>query len=359
MAGLGETTAALRRMRKAAAAASGAPTATGRLTETSFSPNPGNLRMLSYAPAGVAKPALVVILHGCSQTAEAFAQGSGWIELAGRCGFALLCPEQKPANNANRCFNWFEPAHIRRGDGEAGSIRAMIERAVTLHGVDPGRIYITGLSAGGAMAAVMLAAYPETFAGGAIIAGLPYGAAANMHEAFSSMMQPQSRSGPEWGRSLRRAGGRGEDGWPSISIWHGGADTTVHVDNSEAMVRQWRHAHGLDRAAPEIDAVSGYRRERWRGGDGLVRVTRYSAPTLGHGAPVKLSGTDACGEAGPFLIAGPLSSSLQIARDWGLAEGRAANAPEDADPVAIEAPSLAGEIDAVIRNALAAAGLIR
>src|SRR5436190_20948624 len=107
MAGLGETTAALRRMRKAAAAASGAPTATGRLTETSFSPNPGNLRMLSYAPAGVAKPALVVILHGCSQTAEAFAQGSGWIELAGRCGFALLCPEQKPANNANRCFNWF------------------------------------------------------------------------------------------------------------------------------------------------------------------------------------------------------------------------------------------------------------
>jgi poly(hydroxyalkanoate) depolymerase family esterase len=359
MAGLGDTTAALRRMRKAAAATGGAPSQAGLLAETSFSPNPGNLRMLSYAPPGVDKPPLVVVLHGCTQGAEAFAQGAGWIDLASRCGFALLCPEQRAANNANRCFNWFEPAHTRRGDGEAASIRAMIDRAVKLHDVDPQRIFVTGLSAGGAMAAVMLAAYPETFAGGAIIAGLPYGAASSMHEAFASMMQPQPRSGPEWGRSLHGAGGQARDGWPDISIWHGGADSTVHVDNAEAIARQWRHAHGLDRAAAEVDNVSGYRRERWRDSGGFARVTRYSAPGLGHGAPVKTSGTDACGEAGPFLIAGPLSSSLQIARDWGLAEAAAANAADLIDPAPAEPTSLAGEIDAVIRNALAAAGLIR
>jgi poly(3-hydroxybutyrate) depolymerase len=206
----------------------------------------------------------------------------------------------------------------------------------------------------------MLATYPEVFAGGAIIAGLPHGAAANMHEAFGSMMQPRPRSGPEWGKSLRAAGGHGKGAWPSVSIWHGDSDSTVHVDNAEAIVRQWRHAHGLDRTEVQTDRLGGYRREVWRDGEGAAQVTRYTGPGLGHGAPVKASGPDACGQPGPFLIAAPLSSSLQIARDWGLAAGElAAEVPGQAKPSASEPISLAGEIDAVIRNALAAAGLIR
>ena len=99
--------------------------------------------------------------------------GTGWSTLAKRYGFALLMPEQQASNNANTCFNWFNPGDVARGRGEAASIRQMVARMVADHKIDPRRIYITGLSAGGAMTSVMLAIYPEVFAGGAIIAGLP------------------------------------------------------------------------------------------------------------------------------------------------------------------------------------------
>ena len=137
--------------------------------------------MFAYVPEQLPRaPALVVVLHGCGQTAAAYDFGTGWSTLAKRYGFALLMPEQQRANNANTCFNWFNPGDIARGRGEAASIRQMIARMVADHEIDPRRIYITGLSAGGAMTSVMLAVYPEVFAGGAIIAGLPYGIASNV-----------------------------------------------------------------------------------------------------------------------------------------------------------------------------------
>ena len=139
-----------------------------------FGTNPGALKMFAYVPEQLPRaPALVVVLHGCGQTAAAYDVGTGWSTLAKRYGFALLMAEQQSANNANTCFNWFSPGDIARGRGEAASIRQMIARMASDHKIDPRRIYITGLSAGGAMTSVMLAVYPEVFAGGAIIAGLP------------------------------------------------------------------------------------------------------------------------------------------------------------------------------------------
>src|SRR3954463_16767186 len=142
------------------------------LVETAeFGSHPGSLRMFSFVPPNPEPaPALVVVLHGCGQTAAAYDFGAGWSTLAKRYGFALLMPEQQSANNANTCFNWFNPGDVARGRGEAASIRQMVARMVADHKIDPRRIYITGLSAGGAMTSVMLATYPEVFAGGAIIA---------------------------------------------------------------------------------------------------------------------------------------------------------------------------------------------
>ena len=143
---------------------------------TGFGSNPGNLRMLTHMRRNLPEsPALVVALHGCTQTAADYDRGSGWSELAYRHGFAVLFPEQKRANNPNNCFNWFLPSDTGRGAGEALSIRQMIDQMVEEQGIDRSRVFIVGLSAGGAMAAAMLAAYPEAFAGGAVIAGLPYG----------------------------------------------------------------------------------------------------------------------------------------------------------------------------------------
>src|SRR5882762_5203707 len=182
--------------------------------------NPGNLRMFAYVPASLAdSPALVVVLHGCTQTAAGYNHGAGWSTLADRYGFALLMPEQQRSNNPNGCFNWFLPEHTQRDRGEAASIRQMVETMVREKGIDPRRVFITGLSAGGAMTSVMLACYPDVFAGGAIIAGLPYGAATNVQQAFESMFQSPARSAREWGDLVR--GAAPHDGpWPRVSVWH-------------------------------------------------------------------------------------------------------------------------------------------
>ena len=161
------------------------------LQETiNFGSNPGALRMFTYLPPQVsAECALVVVLHGCTQSAAGYDLGAGWSTLADRFGFALLLPQQQRSNNPTGCFNWFQTGDIERGCGEALSIRQMVKKMVSDHGVDQTRVFVTGLSAGGAMTSVMLATYPDIFAGGAIIAGVPYGAAKNVQQAFENMLQ--------------------------------------------------------------------------------------------------------------------------------------------------------------------------
>ena len=138
-----------------------------RLREVSdFGVNPGNLRMFAYVPRQPpSSPALIVVLHGCLQTAAGYDYGAGWSTLADRYGFALLFPEQRQENNPQRCFNWFRPEDSERDQGEALSIRQMVERMIRAHGIDRRRVFVTGLSAGGAMTSVLLATYPEVFFG--------------------------------------------------------------------------------------------------------------------------------------------------------------------------------------------------
>ena len=116
-----------------------------------------------------------------------FAEASGWIELADRLRVPLILPEQAEANNAGRCFQWFQPSDTARDAGEAGSIADMTRAAVGRFNSDPRRVFVVGLSAGGAMAAALLAAYPDVFAAGASVAGLPVGAARSGMQAILRM----------------------------------------------------------------------------------------------------------------------------------------------------------------------------
>ena len=176
-----------------------------------FGSNPGNLRMFRYIPSHApGTMPLVVVLHGCGQTAEGYNYGAGWSTLCDRHGFALLMPEQQRSNNPNGCLNWFQPEDTQRDRGEALSIYQMVQKMVHDGSIDPDRIFVTGLSAGGAMTSVMLACYPDLFAAGAIIAGLPYGAASNVQQAFESMYRCPSRSARYWGDLVRAAGPRSQ-----------------------------------------------------------------------------------------------------------------------------------------------------
>jgi len=273
----------------------------------------------------------VVVLHGCRQTAEGYAAGAGWLTLADRFGFAVLCPEQVAANNAYCCFNWFEPGDIARDRGEAASIRQMITWMLADGRLDRTKVFVTGLSAGGAMTNVMLAAYPEVFAGGAPIAGLPYGAASDAREAFGAMLQGARHLPDVWGDHVRAASSyRGP--WPKVSVWHGDADTTVKPENGEAVALQWADVHGLPAHPGTTESDSRVERSVWLDGRGLPVVERIVVHGLGHGAPLATHGPDGCGEAGPFLLEAGVSSSLQIAKFWGVANAVRARAAKPFRP---------------------------
>lgn len=301
-----------------------APSAGGpvvALTEhTGFGSNPGHLRMWSYTPKRLtAEPALVVVLHGCTQTAAEYNHGAGWSTLADRHGFVVLLPEQQRANNPNGCFNWFLPAHTARGQGEALSIRQMVEAIVRERGIDRRRIFITGLSAGGAMTSVMLACYPDVFAAGAIVAGLPYGAARNAQQAFESMFQAPARPAKAWG-DLVRAASTHPGPWPRISIWHGNADTTVIPSNAREILKQWTHVHGLPELPSDQTMVDGYPRQVWCDADGHELIESFTITRMAHGTPLATGAVDdACGAPGPFLLEVGISSSAHIARFFDIA----------------------------------------
>jgi len=285
----------------------------------SFGTNPGALRMFSYVPVVQQHPrALVVVLHGCGQSAAGYDVGAGWSTLAKHYGFALMLPEQQPSNNANTCFNWFNPEDIARERGEACSIRQMIARMVADHGIDPRRIFITGLSAGGAMTTVMLANYPELFAAGAVIAGLPFGVASNVREALTGMQSSRTRSPTELGDLVRRAS-KHKGQWPKISVWHGSADRTVHPGNANEIVKQWLDVHRLPREPMSESMVDGYPRQVWWDASGETVVESYTITDMAHGTPLGVADNDKrYGTKGAFMLEAGISSSYHIAKFFGL-----------------------------------------
>lgn len=363
---LSKTIAHLGRVRSAMRAVSPAP-ADDRLDDlASFGANPGHLRGRFYVPEGLGAGApLVVVLHGCTQNAAAYDQGSGWTHLADNEGFVLLFPEQQRSNNPNLCFNWFEPGDTARGQGEAASIANMIKAVSGEHEIDMQRIFITGLSAGGAMASVMLAAYPELFAGGAIIAGIPFGCATGVAEAFGCMGGREHAAGKDLGERVREAS-RYAGPWPRISVWQGSADHTVAPSNADALVAQWLDVHGLPAEPTARETVDGYPRLVWTGPGGEPLVEQYSITGMGHGTPI-MPGSDAgqSGEAGPHMLDAAISSTDRIAAFWGITppaakaapKQRQAKPPETNRPSEVRAKPSSG-VQNVIEDALKAARLM-
>lgn len=336
---------------------------------TGFGANPGALNGHVHIPENLPEKApLVVVLHGCTQTAAGYDAASGWSRLADEQGFALLYPEQQRANNPNGCFNWFETGDTQRGSGEAASIHQMIVTVAERHAIDLRRIFITGLSAGGAMTATMLATYPEVFAGGAIIAGLPHGVARDMMQALDRMRGhnlPDAKALSALVRDASDHHGR----WPTVSIWHGGGDTTVSPANADAILSQWLGVHGLNARPSRTEHIGDVPHRLWCGTDGQVLVEDHIVPGMAHGAPLKTAEPGGYGAPAPFMLEAGISSTLRIAASWGIATPETARAAQPATRLSsrveplrarrFEPNSGATGIGKIIEDALRATGLMR
>ncbi|PLX10712.1 MAG: feruloyl esterase [Marinilabiliales bacterium] len=224
-----------------------------------FGSNPGNLKMYVYEPDNLAPGCPVVFaLHGCSQTAQSFSDESGWNKLADRYGFVVVYPEQQYLNNYSYCFNWFLPADYSRTGGEVESIATMAGYAISLYSADENRVFVTGLSAGASMSAAMLAAYPDIFAAGAIMAGVPYGAASNLTEASSAMYGYVDKTPAEWKDLVLAAYPSFTGSYPSVAIFHGSLDMVVSPVNQDELIEQWTAVHNLTTTANEVQSSYFY-----------------------------------------------------------------------------------------------------
>lgn len=194
-----------------------------------FEGRSGSRAYRTYVPAsaGEGVTGIVMMLHGCTQTPEDFATGTGMNALAEDGRFVVIYPEQSRGANAQTCWNWFSKGDQRRGRGEPEILAGIAAAAATEHGVGPDRTFVAGLSAGGAMAVILGETYPDVFGAIGVHSGLPFGAASDVPSAFAAMA---GNAGPE------PAGKPSCSGLRTI-VFHGDADRTVHPKNGAAVAR--------------------------------------------------------------------------------------------------------------------------
>ncbi|MBV9247667.1 MAG: PHB depolymerase family esterase [Acetobacteraceae bacterium] len=284
-----------------------------------FGANPGRLRMMLYVPrAQVVAPGapLVLLLHGCGQDAATFAFDSGWTDLADEMGLPLVIPEQSEANNQGRCFQWFHTSQTMRGEGEVHSIAEMARAAAARFGSAADRIFVVGLSAGGAMAAALLVAYPDLFAAGAVVAGLPVGVAGTASQALARMSNPgPDRSPSDWAALARKTAPAGFNGaWPRLSIWHGEEDDVVASKNGAHLAAQWRGLQGLpDAPSRDVATTHGARQRIW-GPAAAPALEYWTIAGIRHAYPVGKGS----GRRARFMADCGVPATRMIARFWGI-----------------------------------------
>jgi poly(hydroxyalkanoate) depolymerase family esterase len=288
-----------------------APELPGQVVRGSFGAAAGARGYRLYVPARPAEGPrpLVVMLHGCQQDPDDFAAGTKMDALAEEYGCLVLYPEQSRSANGSNCWNWFETPHQGREGGEPSIIAGMTREVMREHGADPARVYVAGLSAGGAMAAILGNAYPDLYAAIGVHSGLPVGSAHDLMSALNAMKRDASAGSK---RGTAQAGAV-----PAI-VFHGDQDATVHPSNGHAVLRQFAigSADVPLRAVEERGqdgAGRAYTRTLMQAGEGRTVAEHWTVHGAGHawaggssaGSYTDPAGPDASSAMLRFFLARP------------------------------------------------------
>jgi poly(hydroxyalkanoate) depolymerase family esterase len=256
------------------AAAIGLP---GRFIDASYTNDAGTRDYKLYVPstytnqpAGQPSP-LLVMLHGCTQNPDDFALGTGMNVLAEEYGCLVAYPAQSQQANAHRCWNWFNAIDQKRDQGEPSIIAGLTRDIMARYVVDPQQVYVAGLSAGGAMSAIMGTLYPELYAAVGVHSGLPFAAAHDLPTAMAAMKG-----------DFRRPKGKVRE--LPIIVFHGDQDTTVHPANGDELIKR-RRRHAGEKIAVEPGRVPdghAYTRTVHSHPDGTVQAEHWLVHGFGH-----------------------------------------------------------------------------
>ena len=322
---------------------------------TGFGSNPGNLKMWKYVPAGLPTGApLVVALHGCTESASVYSAETEWGNLGDRFKFAVVFPETASANNSLSCFNWFQPADIARDQGEALSIKQMVDAMRSAHGVDPARVFVTGMSAGGYMAEVLMAAYPDVFAGGAVNSGGPYRCATSINDTNACQQGNVSRTPAQWGDLVRGAVPGYAGRYPRLIAFHGATDTTVAPANLQQSLDQWSNVLGVDETPEVSETFRTAIHKIYRDAGGRAMIETFLFAGTGHALSVDPgTNVDQGGATGAFCEDHDVYASYYAAQFWGLTTPQTGG---DTTPptAAITAPAAGATVAGTIAVAVSA-----
>ena len=286
-----------------------------------------------FVPAKVASPTpLVVMLHGCTQTADAFADATQMDVIAEKAGFVVAYPEQSADIIATKCFRWYDPAHQARDAGEPKDLADTADAIVKGHGVDPQRVYVAGISAGAAMSVILGATYPDRFVAIGVVAGVEYKGATSISAGLSTAQS----GGPD-------PDGQGDLAFTAMAaharvvptfVVHGTADGVLAKVNGDQVTEQWRRTNthvlgdGAIEPAKSLSGTAGYtftRMVQRNKANGASVIEYYVVDNLGHAWPGGKDGGSYSDKNGPD------ASTLL----WGFFNGRTLSAPLDVAPVVI------------------------
>jgi poly(hydroxyalkanoate) depolymerase family esterase len=261
----------------------------GHFIDASYTNDAGTRDYKLYVPSTYtgAPSSLLVMLHGCTQNPDDFALGTGMNHLAEEHKALVVYPAQSQQANPSRCWNWFNNIDQQHGQGEPSIIAGITEDVMARYAIDPKQVYVAGLSAGGAMAAIMGTQYPELYAAVGVHSGLPFAAAHDLPSALAAM-KGDFRNRHEPGRAL------------PIIVFHGDKDSTVHPANGEELIRR-RRRHPLEATVVEPGQVPdghAYTRTVHRRPDGSVDAEHWLIHGFGHawsGGDARGTYTDARG----------------------------------------------------------------